>query len=327
METTEILHEEIRTALHAAQSVLIASHIRPDGDAIGSVLGLGLALQEAGKKVQLVLVDGLPTSFRHLSGSQLFHKAAVDEVDLRISVDSSDLERLGGALQGLPPDINIDHHVTNLNFGRLNYVDATAVATCAILARCLPAWGFNISKPVAEALLTGILTDTIGFRTSNMTPEALRVSAALMEHGANLPEIYARTLIYRSFKEARYWGSALSRLSRDDSLIWTSLSLEDRKAIGYNGNDDADLNTMLSSIHDANISVLFIEQKDEHVKVSWRSRPGIDVSRIALSFGGGGHPAASGADIPGTLEDVQDRVLSATRELLITHLKINSGNR
>jgi phosphoesterase RecJ-like protein len=189
------------------------------------------------------------------------------------------------------------------------------VATCAILAGSLEDWGLPITLPVAEALLTGIVTDTIGFRTSNVTPEALRLAANLMETGANLPEIYMRALVSKTYEAARYWGIGLEKLVREDGLVWTTLSLQDRHSAQYPGNDDADLVNMLSSV-EATVALIFIEQKNAHVKVSWRARPGYDVAKIALQFGGGGHAAAAGADIPGSLSDVQQSVLAATRSML-----------
>lgn len=311
------VHDDIREAFNKAERIAIAAHIRPDGDAIGSLLGLGLALQNLGKQVQMVMVDGVPSNFHHLAGHEQVRRSVHGPVDLRVTVDSSDRERLGGAFGNDPVDINIDHHITNLNYARINLVEPETVATAEVIAKYIVSeWGLPMSVPVAEALVTGIVTDTIGFRTANVTPESLRITAWLMEQGANLHELYSRGLVNRTLSEARYWGAGLNRLQQDDGIIWTVLTLDDRKAIGYNRNDDAELNTVLSSIQEAHISVLLIEQKDNRVKVSWRARPGIDVSRVALSFGGGGHPAASGADISGSLEEILPKVLEATKKVL-----------
>ena len=179
-------------------------------------------------------------------------------------------------------------------------------------------WNFPISPPVAEALLTGLISDTLGFRTSNMTAEALRLAAGLMEIGTDLPELYNRALVRRSYDAARYWGAGLSRLTRQGRLVWTSLTLEDRVSANYPGNDDADLINILSTIEEADIAVIFVEQFGGKIKVSWRAVPGLDVSVVALRFGGGGHAAASGAVISGSLEEVQGLVIPATLALLET---------
>jgi bifunctional oligoribonuclease and PAP phosphatase NrnA len=312
--TNETLSSLVAQEFQRAQSVLLVSHIRPDGDAIGSLLGLGQSLMAAGKHVHMVLADGVPASFRHLAGANLVRrKVSENSIDLAVVLDCSDLARTGGVLGTRQPDLNIDHHVTNLNFARVNFVHPEAQATSGILAEHLEKWGLKVTEPVAKALLTGLVSDTIGFRTSNVTSDTLRLAAWLMDHGANLSELYNRVIVRRSFEAARYWGQGLSKLTREGRLTWTALSLADRAAAGYTGNDDADLVNVISAIDESDIGMIFVEQTENQVKVSWRAQPGFDVSQIALSFGGGGHQAASGALIHGNLMEVQARVLEATR--------------
>lgn len=309
------LDREVVQLFQQASRIRIVSHIRPDGDAVGSLLGLGLALETSGKNVELVLADGVPASFRHLPGVRKIVRKAQEHADAIVVVDCSDLIRTGGIVNSMP-DLNIDHHITNLNFAKINYVVPEREATSSILAAVLPNWNLPVNSEVAQALLTGIVSDTLGFRTSNVTPSTLRLAADLMERGANLAELYNRALIRRSYEGARFWGLGLERLQREGRLVWTYLTLEDRLASSYPGNDDADLINILSSIDRSGIGVIFVEQKNNHVKVSWRAQPGYDVSGIAVQFGGGGHPAASGADIPGSMAEVQEKVLGATRLLL-----------
>ena len=309
---------QIKDRLNQAQSILIASHVRPDGDAIGALLALGLALQNAGKTVQMVLQDGVPASFRHLQGHNQVQKEPKGEWDTFISVDCADFKRLGKPFQSGPkPDINIDHHITNEKFGKINLIVGEEVATSAILTDCLPLWGLEITQPVAAALLTGIVTDTLGFRISSTTPESLRQAALLMERGADLPDLYSRALVRRTYPAARYWGAGLSSLERSDGLVWGTLTVADRKAAGYGGNDDADLINVISAIDGSQVGMIFVEQSDQRVKISWRAiEDGVDVSQVAKHFGGGGHAAAAGADIPGSLSEIQPLVLKTTREML-----------
>ena len=315
---TEEIIGAIKQRLDAAKNIVVASHIRPDGDAVGSLLGLGLALKNARKSVQMVLVDGVSSSYKHLEGSELIVREPVKEYDTFITVDCADFKRVGRVFESFgQPDINIDHHKTNEKFGKLNLIEPEEVATAAILANHLPAWGLQITKPIAAALLTGIITDTLGFRTSNTNPSALRLCAMLMETGVNMPDLYMRSLVYKSFPAARYWGAGLSSLEQENGIVWGTLTLEDRKQAGYGGNDDADLINLISAIDGNKVGMIFVEQSDKHVKISWRAlEEGIDVSPIAKQFGGGGHAAAAGADIPGALEEVQPVVLKATREQL-----------
>jgi bifunctional oligoribonuclease and PAP phosphatase NrnA len=308
----------LKERLDRSSKIVIASHVRPDGDAIGSLLGLGLALQNAGKSVQMVLVDGVPASFRHLEGSEQIVKEPSGEHDTFITVDSADFRRVGKAFENFgPPDINIDHHKTNEEFGKLNLIEPEEVATAAILTNHLPEWGYPITRPIAAALLTGIVTDTLGFRTSNTNPSALRLCASLMETGVDMAELYMKALVKKSFPAARYWGAGLSRLEQRHGIVWATLTMEDRKVSGYGGNDDADLINMVSSIDGNKVGMIFVEQHDKHVKISWRAlKPGIDVSQVAKHFNGGGHAAAAGADIPGDLNEIQPLVLKTTQDML-----------
>ena len=308
----------IKSRLEHAKNIVVASHVRPDGDAIGSLLGLGLALQNAGKSVQMVLVDGVSSSFKHLEGSEFVVKEPQGEHDTFITVDCADFKRVGKFFENYgQPDINIDHHKTNEKFGKLNLIEAEEVATAAILTNYLPIWGYEITKSIAAALLTGIITDTLGFRTSNTNPSALRLCAKLMETGANMPDLYMRSLVKKSFVAARYWGVGLSSMEQRNGIVWCTLTLVDRKKTGYGGNDDADLINMISAIDGNKVGMIFVEQSDSNVKISWRAlEDGIDVSKVAKHFKGGGHAAAAGADIPGTLSEIQPLVLKTTRELL-----------
>lgn len=313
----EKIDADIQAKFASAGNILVVSHVRPDGDAIGATLGLGLALKNAGKNVQMVLNDGLPASFRHLPGSDLITKEPQGVPDLFITVDCADFKRTGKQFESYrKPDINIDHHVTNEKYGQLNLIEATAVATSAILTDHIPLWGLEINQDVAANLATGIVTDTLGFRTSNTTATSLRQMAILMDTGINMPDLYTRALVSRTFSAARYWGAGLSSLVTQDGMVYATLRLDDRKKAGYGGNDDADLINIISAIEDHTVGLIFVEQRDT-VKISWRAlQPGIDVSIIASFFGGGGHKAAAGADITGSMEEIQPRVLQTTREML-----------
>lgn len=311
-----MIDQEIGNAIRRSEKIGLTSHIRPDGDAVGAVLGLGLALANVGKTVEMVLQNGVSKTFRHLPGSDQIKKSLTGDCDLYIVLDCSDLQRVGGMLNDRPVDIVIDHHITNERFGKINLVEAESVATCAILAEHMPAWGLVIDEAVASALLSGILSDSIGFRTSNTTSASLRTAASLVDKGADISGLYNKALISRPYESLKYWGFGLARLEREDGLVWTALSLADRKNAGYLGDDDADLTNILSTIENFDVAVLFVEQRMANVKVSWRSRPGINVAALAASLGGGGHPAAAGAEIKGDLPSVQQLILNKTRDYL-----------
>lgn len=314
---------KIREQISDADRVLVISHIRPDGDAIGSLLGFGLALMEIGKHVTMVSEDGVPASLKHLPGSELVLKRPEGEYDFIAIVDCSDLSRVGKTLNGYSePDLNVDHHVTNLHFAKINLVNPSAVATAEMLTEYMPIWDLPITQAIAEVLLTGMITDTLGFRTSNITPSAMRMVASLMEMGANLSTLYNLALKNKTFEAMRLWGSGLNKLERNGPLVWATLTYADRLAAGYPGRDDADLINILSSIDGALVSLIFVEQPSGSIKVSWRAQHGVDVSQIALQFGGGGHPAAAGAEIEGSLESVRNDVLRETNKILEIHTPV-----
>jgi phosphoesterase RecJ-like protein len=311
------ISKSVWNQISASQSIVIISHMRPDGDAVGSVLGLGIFLIEQGKSVQMVLSDGVPSSLKFLTGSNLIQQRIKGQFDLLIILDSSDIHRMsmGEELTG-KPDINIDHHITNELYARMNIVFPEAVSTTEIIAQIILQNGMTFSTQVAENLLTGIITDTIGFRTTNMKSNALRLSADLVDAGANLPELYLKALNHKSFEAIKFWGSGLSRLERDKEVIWSKLTIADRNLAGYPGRDDADLINVLSTIDDALVVILFVEQANGMIKISWRSVPGYDVTKVASRYGGGGHPAASGAEVSGKLDLICQEVVQVTKKML-----------
>jgi len=315
------LVEQARIRLQQAQRVMVCSHTRPDGDAIGSVLALGQALREAGKHVQMVLEDGVPSALRFLPGSEQITNQPEGMFDLVIVLDSSKIDRVGAVLDEVDQvDINIDHHPDNDHFAKINLVNSTAVSATQILTFLLPQFGLTISPAVAANLLTGMITDTIGFKTDNMHPEVLRMAAELYELGADLPLLYHNAVASKTFEAARYMGEGLSQLKRQNGLVWTVLTLENRKNAKYPGRDDADLVNIISAIDSADVALIFVEQSPDQIKVSWRTRSlEIDVSKVAHQYGGGGHRAAAGAMIKGSLEDVQADVVQTTQRMIFNN--------
>jgi phosphoesterase RecJ-like protein len=299
--------------LKKAGSILLVSHIRPDGDAIGSLVGMGTALREAGKQTQMVMKDSIPPRYKFLQGSELIVHAPADSYEISIALDCGDIARLGDFFLERKPDINIDHHITNENFARFNLTIPDAVSTSAILAEYLPHWGFPLSPISASALTMGILTDTNGFRIPSVTPHVLRLAADLMEEGAQLPEIYHKALVSQSLQTSKLWGLALAKLQEDNGLLWTSISLKDRENVGYAGRDDAEITNFLTSVESSKIAVLFNEQSNDKVKISWRSRNHLDVAKLAQHYGGGGHPNAAGAEIALPLDIAEQEILKTTR--------------
>ena len=307
-----------RELIAASTRVLVIAHVSPDGDAVGALLGLGLVLRAAGKEVALACDDPVPDTFRFLPAADGVVQTPSGTFDLAIAVDISDKARMGaiGANLGRPPDLLIDHHLTNPGFARINLLEVEAASTCELITRLLEPLGLPLDAPAATCLLTGILTDTIGFRTSNTTPLTLGAAQKLMTAGAPLSTLHRLVLSRRSFEAVRLWAEGLARLRLEDGVVWATLPLKSRRAAGYGGNGDADLIDILTTVRDADVAIVFSERPDGTVKVSWRSAPDINVAELARRFGGGGHAPAAGAEVDGPLAEAEKRIVAATKALI-----------
>lgn len=301
--------------IRRAHRPLLVCHVAPDGDALGSLTGLHRALQQMDRSPIAACEDPIPSRFDYVPGVEAIVRDVIAPFDLVVALDCSDLRRMG-VFPELPhfsehPLINIDHHVTNVQFGDVNVVDATASSTAEVLLNLLDFMGIQLDDRLATSLLVGIVTDTRGFRTNNVTPRVLEAALRLMEAGASLPYVSQYGLDQRPMVAVRLWGDALSRLGFEDGIIWTSVPLEMRREIGYQGNGDAGLASFLVSADEADVSAVFVEQEDGSIDVGMRAVPGFDVAQFALRFGGGGHALAAGFGIDGPLEDARERVLDA----------------
>ena len=305
--------------LSRARRILAFCHIAPDGDALGSLLGLGWLLKslppEEQRKTTLVCADGVPVQFQFLPGSgEILSEPPSLTWDAIVAVDSSDERRLGDCFRpategGGAPVLVLDHHVTNLNFGTLNYVDPAAAATAQVIVDLADALRAPIGPEAATCLLTGLVTDTLSFRTSNVTPEVMCVAARLMDEGANLYEITERALSQKPLNVMRLWGLALAGLHQERNVVWALITREMRAQAGALDTGDGGLASFLINAPEAKVAAVFSEKPDGQVEIGLRARNGLDVSRLALALGGGGHPQAAGCTLPGPLADAETRLL------------------
>jgi len=230
-----------------------------------------------------------------------------------VGLDASDGARLGSPFRpadfGAAPIVIIDHHITNLRFGTLNYVNPAAVATSQIVVDLADALGAPISREAATCLLTGLVTDTLGFRTSNVTPQVMAVAMRLMEAGANLAETTERTLNHKPLNTLRLWGQALANVQINGRVVWATITRQMRDQVDAPLNGDGGLVSQLIKAPEAVIAAVFSETAEGKIEISFRAKSGYDVSQIALSLGGGGHPQASGCTVAGPLTDAEARVL------------------
>ena len=308
-------------AIAAAQTILVVGHIAPDGDAVGSLLGLVLPLRAMGKAVTAAIDDGVPGNLRFVPGSDSVLTAVErGEFDLMITVDSSDVDRIGevGAY-GLAHSrltINLDHHPTNTRFGDIHLINASAVAAVEIVYDFLNWMNVEIDADVALALLTGLVTDTQGFRISATNSRTLEIAQDLMNRGAPLADIMAKTLNSRPFAEVALWQQVLPSVNLDNGLIHATIRQRDIDKVGMRKMSDGGLVSYLVNVNQARVSVVFKELPDSQVEVAFRAKPGFDVATLALSLGGGGHTLASGCTLPGSLDEARERVLPLARRVI-----------
>ena len=316
---------EIAEVLRDATRVLAFCHVNPDGDALGSMLALGWLLRGlklpgalTPRQISLVCADPVPPKLLFLPGAEhITTTPPPGPWDAVVTLDSSDAKRVGDPFRGTEyppaPVIVLDHHVTNLRFGTLNYVDARAASTSEIVVDLADALGATIGQEAAVCLLTGVVTDTLGFRTSNVSPKVLNTASRLMEAGADLHRITELTLGTRPLSIMRLWGLALSRLHLDEGVLWTEVTREMRERAGVPDEDDGGLVSHLITAHEARVAAVFGELNDGTIDLDLRATLPYEVASVALRLGGGGHPQASGAHLPGPLADAEQQVLTLLR--------------
>ena len=310
----------LKDLIGRAQRMFLIIHIDPDGDAIGSALGLAYALSKMGKNCTLACADPIPEAFSFLPGVQEFGAPKVADADLIIAVDDSDPSRFGEAYEhvlslGIPV-LNIDHHITNSMFGTVNVVRTGAAATAEIVFDLLQDWGVPLDALVATYLLTGLVTDTRCFSTSSTTPHTLDVAAQLMTAGASLSEITQNTFEKRGLATLRLWGRILDHTQLDGQLVWSINTLDMQNLCQAQSDDGDGIVNLLATAREAKAAIVFKEKDKGQIEISIRSRPGVDISPIAVYFGGGGHPQAAGSMLRGNLEQIIPKVLTKAKEVL-----------
>lgn len=309
--------QRIRDLVVQARHIVLVTHLEPDGDAIGSLLALGQLLRMQGKELTLTCQDPVPELYAWLPGSGTVVGRASKGYDLVISLDCSDERRLGQVFDGSrstsAPLVNIDHHVTNTRFGSVNLVDPSSVATAQMVLGLADIFGWEVTPDVAVCLLTGLVTDTRGFRTANVDAVVMRAALRLVETGASLGEIAQRTLDQRPLAMVRLWGDAFTQLHLECDILWTEVTraMSQRWSLGVDGTTG--LSNFLSGVREAKVVAVFFERDDGAVDVGLRAAPGHDVAQVALRLGGGGHPLASGCTLQGSLQQVRERVLAELR--------------
>jgi bifunctional oligoribonuclease and PAP phosphatase NrnA len=310
--------DETVQAIWDAQTVVLACHVNPDGDALGSLLGLGLGLEKLGKTVTLLSADGVPVPYRFLpEWGRIATEAPKTEsaFDLAIGLDAGEFARLGAstvALSQAKTLIDIDHHVTGKEFGQIKLIDAQTASTAELVFDVLNALGIELTREIAQCLLCGVLTDTGGFRFTNVQPRTMLVGAALIAAGASPTEVYESVYENKTLAAQKLLGRALASLSvtEDKKIAWAAVTQKDFLETHATDNDSDGIANAVRIVRGVEVAIFLRESDNGSFRVSLRAQPGWDVASVAAKFGGGGHKLAAGCTVAGPLDAAVSALLS-----------------
>jgi bifunctional oligoribonuclease and PAP phosphatase NrnA len=316
--------------IHAHDRFLVTTHVRPDGDALGSEVGMAGLLRQKGKHVRVVnssltpprydFLDPDRTLFEHF-GTQVSPADLLDR-EVAIILDLSSWDQLGDMAAWLKtfagPRLIVDHHVSQDDLGATVIKDTGAEATGSLVVQAVRALGGTFTTEMATGLLVAIAMDTGWFRHSNTRPGTLRTAADLVESGAPIDRIYRLLFQRNTLSRLKMMGETLASLRTDmgGRVAYATVSRADFERTGAIPPDTEDLVDFTVSLGGVEVGLLFIEQKRGGIKLSVRSRNGLDCARLASAFGGGGHREAAGASLPDPMSESVSRVLDAVRQAI-----------
>lgn len=307
---------DVARELKSASSVLVCGHVNPDGDAIGSTLGLVLALRKLGIDAKATMADDRPplSTYAFLPGNDLFVRALAQEnVDTFVSVDTPSLVRLGIAAplaESARRLIVIDHHPDNQLFGHVNLVDSEAAAVGEIVFHLLPHLGVDTDLDIVTCLYAALVTDTGRFQYGNTSAETLRDAAAMVECGIDVPKMYTRLYESLSCGALQITGRALARveLVNNERVAYSWITDQDYAQTGAAPEETEHLVDAVRMVGGVD-AVIFIRVLRGRCRVNLRAKDGVDVGAVARHFGGGGHRPAAGLTYDGTMEQFLAEVL------------------
>ena len=318
-------YRPVRRFLHGRRRFWLPLHISPDGDCLGCNLALAHVLNQHGHECLVISADPIPqvyAPFLPLAEGSGLDRLYVGSTppgpppDALLVVDCSDLLRLGGvytantALFERLPVLNVDHHGTNTLFGDINLLDTRAAAAAEQVFLLLEALALPIDQTAARWLMLGLVTDTLGFRTSGTTPRSLRLAADLVERGAGLYEVVDLVFDRRPLSTVLLWSRSLGGVHTDGRTIWTTVTRKMLQETGAREEEVEGLVSWLAGVDTIQVAAL-LKERGDGTRVSLRSVPGVNVAAVASRFGGGGHPQAAGCTIPALGEAAEQDLLAA----------------
>ena len=292
---------------------MITSHIRPDGDGLGSGLALYWMLRSLGKEAEVVLHDRVPPAYHILPGSESVYvqEDLTQDYDAAFIIECSDVDRPG--LPGLHQQfvVNIDHHSTTLPFGDINWIDPTAAAVGEMIYNLCKALGVEVTKEIADCVYTALLTDTGSFHFSNTTERTLKIASELVRRGVEPAKISQALFYSYPFSKVKLLGLVLAEIERDESgrIAWVSVDRETMLEAGACEEDADGIVNHALSVGQVEAVAFFKELGPGVYRISLRSKGRTNVAKVAETFGGGGHRNAAGCRIEGEFEEVKQRVI------------------
>ena len=324
----EAYREALRQAaayIREGDDFLVVSHLSPDGDAISSTAAIGFILQSLGKTYTLINEGRTPDKYIDLLGGQPIvdygREAPNRRFERIIAVDCADFARIGAVHNVFTANaalLNIDHHPTNDDYGTINLIQPTAAATVEIIYELAETLEIPWTKPLSTCIYAGLLTDTGGFRYSNTTPQVMAIAERMLRNGAEGAALAEQLLETMTYPQMMLLKEALTTLtfSPNRNIAWLSVTSDTLAKVGAAEEDTEGLVNLPRNVAGVEVGLLFKEKSPGTVKVSLRSAGKVDVSRLAKSFGGGGHVRAAGCTMNGTLDETIRRMVEAVSEQL-----------
>ncbi len=308
--------EQILHALRSGERFLVCSHSRPDGDAVGSMLAMGMLLKQMGKQADLVTADRVPPLYRSLPGAAEIRTAlrVHGPYDAVILLECDGLDRT--RLLGLDAfvQINIDHHVSGRNFAQINWIDCSAASVGELVYRLALAAGAQITQPMATCLYTTLLTDTGGFCYGALADTTFELARDLVRAGANAVAIAREVCFSTPLSKMLLLGAALGNLKTEAQLAWLWVTQDDMVRSGASEEDCEGIVNFALAVHGVEAAAFLRELPEGRIRLSLRGKGHIDVAAIAEHLGGGGHENAAGCTREGPLERATEEILRELRQ-------------
>ena len=313
--------DNILEEINKANSIVILTHENPDGDAIGSSLALYNALKAYGKNPDIIIPE-YSRIFDFLPGTEFIKKeSSVEKYDLAISLDCATIKMLNGFakyFEDAETKISIDHHGTNTMYADFNFVNPDAPACSQILIVILNYFNIEITKDIGTCILAGIITDTGGFKYKGVTAETFEFVAWLLNKGVNVSDVYRRVLQTKTKANFELNKIALNRLQffENGKIAFTYITKADEDLVNSEPGDHEGIVDMGRDIEGVEVSIFIREVPVKGLKISLRSNEYINVSDVALLFGGGGHPRAAGCNMGCSIEQARDKIINEVKVFL-----------